>query len=98
MARAAALALCVLALVLLAAAPAEAGWTGPQRLAGPYSLDVLPAQLAFSSSGQAAIGFGVQNEDHPATSQAYEMTRAPSGRISQGPSDRLLEAGDGPHL
>ena len=81
MARAAALALCVLALVLLAAAPAEAGWTGPQRLAGPYSLDVLPAQLAFSSSGQAAIGFGVQNEDHPATSQAYEMTRAPSGRI-----------------
>ena len=35
------------------------------RLAGPYSLDVLPAQLAFSSSGQAAIGFGVQNEDAP---------------------------------
>ena len=46
----------------------------------PYSLDVLPAQLAFSSSGEAAIGFGVQNEDHPSTSQAYEMTRAPSGR------------------
>ena len=66
--------------MLLAAGPAQAGWNRPQRLAGPYPLDVLPAQLAFSSSGEAAIGFGVQNEDHPSTSQAYEMTRAPSGR------------------
>ena len=80
LARAAALAVSIAALVLLAAAPAEAGWNRPQRLAGPYSLDVQPAQLAFSSSGQAAIAFGVQNEDHPSTSQAYEMSRAPSGR------------------
>jgi hypothetical protein len=66
-----------------AAGPARAGWNRPQRFAGPYSLDVLPAQLAFSSSGEAAVGFSVQNEDHPSTSQAYEMTRGPSGRIGK---------------
>ena len=81
MARSAAVALSALTLALAAAVPAQAGWNRPQRLAGPYALDVLPAQLAFAPGGQTAIGFGVQNEDHPSTSQAYELTRAPSGRI-----------------
>jgi hypothetical protein len=80
-ARTAAIALLTVALALgLAAAPAKAGWSRPQRLAGPYSLDVLPAQLAFSPAGQTAVGFGVQNEDHPATSQALETLRSRSGR------------------
>lgn len=85
MARAAAL---VAAAFLLPAGPAQAGWKHPQRLAGPYSLDVLPAQLAFSSTGQAAIAFSVQNEDHPSTSKAYWMTRGPLGRTARTRSVR----------
>jgi hypothetical protein len=65
------------------AAPAHAGWSRPQRLAGSYSLDVLPAQLAFSPSGQTAIGFGVQNEDHPSTSHGFEAIRSPSGKTAR---------------
>jgi hypothetical protein len=78
--RAAALAAAIALLALVVAPPAWAGWNRPQRLAGPYSLDVLPAQLAFAPTGEAAIGFGVRNEDRPSTSQAYEMARAASGR------------------
>jgi hypothetical protein len=82
-ARSAALALVVIALGLAVAAPAQAGWTRPQRIAGPYRLDVLPAQVAFSSDGQAAIGFGVQDEDRPSTSQAIETIRSARGKLAR---------------
>jgi hypothetical protein len=82
-ARSAALALVAIALGLAVAAPAQASWTRPQRIAGPYRLDVLPPQLAFSSAGQAVIGFGVQNEDRPSTSQAIEASRSASGKLDR---------------
>jgi hypothetical protein len=81
--RPAAAALLVVAFALGAAAPAQAGWSRPQRLAGPYSLDVLAPQVAFSTGGGAAFGFGVQNEDHPATSEALAALRSPSGRLAR---------------
>jgi len=68
---------------LVAAGPAQAGWSRPQRLAGPYSLDVIPAQVAFSSMGDAAFGFGVQNEDRPATSKAIAALRSRSGKLTR---------------
>jgi hypothetical protein len=79
-ARSAAVALLAVALGLATATPAQAAWSRPQRLAGPYSLDVMPAQVAFSATGQAAVGFGVQNEDRPADSQAIETLRSSSGK------------------
>jgi hypothetical protein len=78
-----ALALLVLAGGLGAASPAQAGWGRPQRLAGPYSLDVLPVQVAFSPRGDAAFGFGVQNEDHPATSAAFAAVLSRSGKLAR---------------
>jgi hypothetical protein len=83
MARPAAVALLAVALGLGMAAPAQAGWSRPQRLAGPYPLDVAPAQVALSSTGAAAFGFGVQNDDHPATSAAVAALRSRSGRIAK---------------
>lgn len=68
---------------LAAAAPAQAGWGRPQRLAGPYSLDVIPAQVAFSSMGDAAFAFGIQNEDDPASSEAVAALRPHSGRLAK---------------
>jgi hypothetical protein len=65
------------------AAPARAGWSRPQRIAGPYSLDLAPAQVAFSATGQAAFGFGVENEDHAATSEAIVAPRSRSGRLAK---------------
>jgi hypothetical protein len=67
--------------VLAAAPPAHAGSNRPLRLAGPYSLDVLPAQLAFSAGGETAVGYSVQNEDHPNQSQAYELLRTRTGKV-----------------
>jgi hypothetical protein len=83
MARPAALGLLIVALALGSAAPARAGWSRPQRLAGPYLLDVLSAQLAFSAKDDAALAFGVQNEDHPATSEAVTALRSPSGKLAR---------------
>ena len=48
-------------------------------MAGPYSLDVLPVRLAFSSTGQPALGYGVFNEDHSPSSQAYAAIGSKTG-------------------
>lgn len=81
MARAAALALLAAVFGLGAAAPARAGWAPAFRIAGPYSLDVLAPQLAFSSGGETAVGFGVQNEDHAITSQGFAAVSAKNGKL-----------------
>jgi hypothetical protein len=80
-ARAAALALLAAVLALGAAAPAHAGWASPSRIAGPYSFDVLAPQLAFSSSGETAVGYGVQNEDHAITSQGFAAVSGKNGKF-----------------
>lgn len=75
MARAAAVAALSLALAGAAApwAPAAraAPWSAPSRLAGPSSIDVLPAAIAFSPQGDAAVTFGFRNFEHLQTSSAY---------------------------
>ena len=77
-----ALAAFALALVvaLAVAAPAEAGWQAPYRVAGPYSLDVQPMQAAFAAGGQTALGFNVFNEDRALTSQGYAAISGKNGR------------------
>jgi hypothetical protein len=80
-ARSAAVALLAGLVALGTAASAQAGWNRPFRFAGPYSLDLLPAQLAFSPTGQAAVGFAVQDQDHPAVSKAFEVLRSKNGRL-----------------
>jgi hypothetical protein len=80
----AALALAAFALALVVAlavaAPAEAGWEAPFRVAGPYSLDVQPMQAAFAAGGQTALGFNVFNEDRAVTSQGYAAISGKNGR------------------
>ena len=80
MARPAALALLAFALALSVAAPAQAGWQAPFRVAGPYSLDVQPMQTAFSAGGQAALGYNVFNEDRSLASQGYAAISGKNGR------------------
>ena len=80
LARPAALALLAFALALSVAAPAQAGWQAPFRVAGPYSLDVQPMQTAFSAGGQAALGYNVFNEDRSLTSQGYAAISGKNGR------------------
>jgi hypothetical protein len=67
----------------LAASPASAGWSRPFRLASPASLDVIPAEIAFSPSGAAAVGFGIQDVDHPASSIAFATVRPSGGGIGR---------------
>jgi hypothetical protein len=69
-----------MAAALLAPA-ADAGWSRVARLDGPQSRDILPALIGFSPQGQAAIAFGVQNEDDPAVSSAFVALRPASGRF-----------------
>ena len=80
----AALALAAFALALVVAlavaAPAEAGWQAPYRVAGPYSLDVQPMQAAFAAGGQTALGFNVFDEDRALTSQGYAAISGKNGR------------------
>jgi hypothetical protein len=67
----------------LAASPASAGWSRPFRLAPSASLDLIPAQIAFSTAGTAAVGFGIQDEDNPASSVAFVTMRSTSGAIGR---------------
>ena len=80
----AALALAAFALALVVAlavaAPAEAAWQAPFRVAGPYSLDVQPMQAAFAAGGQTGLGFNVFNEDRAVTSQGYAAISGKNGR------------------
>ena len=67
-------------MALSVAAPAQAGWQAPFRVAGPYSLDVQPMQTAFAAGGQTALGFNVFNEDRALTSQGYAAISGKNGR------------------
>jgi hypothetical protein len=69
------------AVALAVAAPARASWQAPFRAGGPYSVDVLPVQLAFSASGQTALGYGVFNEDHSYQSQGYAAISDKKARL-----------------
>jgi hypothetical protein len=46
------------------------------------SLDVLPAQIAFSPTDEAAVAFGLYDEDDPANSKALVVSRSPAGKLS----------------
>jgi hypothetical protein len=82
-ARAATLAI-ALGFSLVAAAPAMADSWGPVfRYSGPWSTDLLPAQLAFAPNGAAGLGFSAQDEDHPATSQGRIVSRSRQGGVAK---------------
>lgn len=66
----------------LLAPPALAGWGRPFQLAGPGSLDELPATLAFSAGGNAAVVFGIADVDTPGVSQGYLAIRTVRGEIA----------------
>ncbi len=64
-------------------APAAlANWDRPFRFSSPFSLDVLAPQLSVSAAGVAAVGFGVQDSDHPSVSTAFASWRTAAGRLS----------------
>ena len=65
-----------------AAPAAGAGWGAPFRLAQPQTTDLTPARIAFSSSGEAAVAFGTQDEDNPSVSAAFVAVRSASGQLS----------------
>lgn len=60
---------------------AQAGWTRPFELVKPGTMDYLPTQLAFSSSGAATAGFSIADLDTPGSSQAYTVYRSPGGSV-----------------
>jgi hypothetical protein len=98
-----ALALALLVALGAASSAAAAGWGRPFRIAGPAKLDVIPAQIAFSGGGTAALGYGVQDEDNSASSNAFAVQRSARGRISaarqiRGAQEVLALAYDGPTL
>lgn len=65
-----------------ASAPgALAGWGRPFRISQPFSLDVLPAQVALSPAGAAAVGVTVTDADAAANSTAYAVMRDSSGAV-----------------
>ena len=68
----AAVALAVTALVAVSAPVASASWSRPVRFGGPSSLDVSPAQIGLSPSGAAAIAFGLENAESPASASAVD--------------------------
>jgi hypothetical protein len=80
LARAAALSL-VLLIGVIAAPTASAGWGRPFRFAQPFSLDVTAPRLAFSTSGTAAVAFGVVDVDNPSDSAAHAVWRSPGGTL-----------------
>ncbi len=61
------------------AVASAAAWSRPVQLVAPFSLDLLAPQLAFSSSGVAAVGFAVQDGDDAADSTAYLAARGVTG-------------------
>ena len=76
----------VLAVAVLSAvgasAAAAAGWGRPFRLAEPQTTDITPAQIAFSTGGEAAVSFGTQDEDDPAISHAFVTLWSPREGVS----------------
>jgi hypothetical protein len=102
--------LTIVALLLAGASSSAASpdWTRPFRLAGPESLDVTPARIAFGPGGATAVGYSVQDMDNTAISSArvlqgragsrFGPIRKPAGEqqildLAYGPSGLELLAG-----
>jgi hypothetical protein len=103
LATALALALLVALCAASSSAAAAAGWGHPFRIAGPSTLDLIPVQVAVSGGGTAALGYGVQDEDNPGSSDAFAVQRSARGRISaarpiHGAQEVLALAYNGPAL
>lgn len=102
MARPAALALAIAALAAIAPS-AQAGWGAPFRFAAPGTLDTLPAQIAFSPAGAAAVTFAKQDADVPGSAEAFAASRSPGGKVGgprrvPGAQEVLGLTFDGPTL
>lgn len=73
-----------MALAVALPGTAEAGWGRTLRLSGSQSRDILPAQIAFSAHGEAAVAFGTQDPVDPILSNAFAALRSPGGRVRRG--------------
>ena len=62
------------------AAPAQAGWQAPFRVAGPYSLDVQPMQTAFPPAVRRHSGTTSSTRTVRSTSQGYAAISGKNGR------------------
>jgi hypothetical protein len=65
---------------------ASPGWSSPFRLTAPSRVDLVPAQIAFSSTGATAIGYAAENADNPSSSSGYLLagtTARPLGKPQQ---------------
>jgi hypothetical protein len=81
----------VLSFAVVGAGPASAaGWGRPFQIAAPVLRDVIPAEIGFSPAGDAAVVFGAQDEDDPASSDAFVALRsaARKGGLAAGKSGR----------
>jgi hypothetical protein len=64
-------------------ASAASGWQRPIKLAPTVGLDVFGSQLSFGPDGTAAVGYGVQDVDNAAASDAFAVQRAANGKLGR---------------
>jgi len=76
--RVTAAALLAFALVGVTATAASAGWSQPIRFAGPFPVDILPAQISFSGGGAAAVAYTLQDAGETAVSSSSLVVVRPS--------------------
>jgi hypothetical protein len=72
----------VAALSVALAPAADAGWARPVALSPAESFDIVPAQVAFSSGGEAAVAFGVQDPEEPAFADAFAEIAPAGGKFA----------------
>jgi hypothetical protein len=60
-----------------ASAAAARGWDPPVRVSAPTVLDILAPMIGYSSRGEAAIGFNVQDADYVPHATAWVALRSP---------------------
>jgi hypothetical protein len=59
------------------------GWGRPVAVIAPAPLQIVGTHVAFSSTGQAAVGFGFVDPDRPAGARAWLATLSPNGRSAR---------------
>ena len=79
--RVACLLLPFVALLLVAAPAAAAGWGKPFQFQKPGTLDAIAPQLAFAPGGASSAAFGTLDVDTPGSAQAQYAQRTSGGRV-----------------
>jgi hypothetical protein len=69
--------------LIVPATSRAASWGRPFTVSSPRSLDIIPSMIGFSSTGSAAIAYGVENADEPSHSNGYIAVRSAGGGLSR---------------